>query len=154
MCRTMTSPAAESQTARDVRRMKQAAAIPGVREFARMVADARRLAHRMNQWAEANPVCEMTSTNLALRTALKAEWHDDDCAPDAIRAISALGITIEATVDTVTSVMLPGVFPECFEQLTDSEPDNGLDEQEDEPTQPAKRSARKTVCNRIQPFAG
>lgn len=119
MC-TVKTPAktiAERIKRRDFQRIHQAAARPGIREYARLVAEARRLAFDIDQWLSENPVCELTDTNLALMVAVKDAGTCDDITPEFHRALSSMAWTLNSGTDFLTSCMYMHAFPECFERL-------------------------------------
>ena len=138
MCKAL--PPLRPSEERDVRRMQQAAAKPGVREFGRLVADARRLAFRISEWMEENPVCELTETNLALMVAIRNDLGLEDISPEHHRALGGMLWTMEAAIEFITGDMLECVFPECHEDLRE--------------TRPAPRSKRKPSQPRCLAIAG
>lgn len=118
MCKPFTP--AMAQRDREIRRMRQAAEHPGVVEFCSMVADARRLAFRINQWIDENPANESTGTIAALRVAMEETDYVE--VSEAHRVLSSLGWMLESASSVITGMMLVQVFPNCFEDLEDTVP--------------------------------
>lgn len=123
MCKTSSCKAlppaktiAERNHRRAIKRAEQAAARPGVREFGRLVAEARQLAFEIDRWLEENPTCELTDTNLALMVALRDDDDDSEMTTEYHRTLSCMSWALTAGADFLTGPMLIHLFPDCFKR--------------------------------------